>query len=1200
MARNSKVAIEVEIKNIKKIADLKQELKELRKAQREQEKESKSGRLQSHKNAKAYKERAKAIKQNSKELRDLNKQMSSTTQVTQKATKSQNAMAKQFIKGAAALGIIVGAFRTVSNAISSVVRTFTEFEFTMSKVLAVSGATDSEFKALTATAEELGRTTFFTAEQVGQLQLAFSKLGFTAAEIQDAVKPTLDLATATGTDLARAAQVAGAAVRGFGLDASETERVVDVMAVSFSSSAMDIEKWQTGMTKVAPIAKAAGFSIEDTAAIMSKLSDSGIEASIAGTSLRNILLKMQDPTSELSMRFGRTIHSLDDLVPAMKQFIAEGGSMADIMEVVDLRQAAAFEQMLTTADGTLKLRDELKNANGEGERMAALVGDTLQGAFLKLKSALQGVSISLMKDFAEGMQSAVEKAANFFNMIAENSKTITNAIKFLTKLVRVIGLYKLGVFAASKAMLIYNKRFVIARLVTIKLATATKGLTLSVNGLKIAVKSLLGSTGIGLLLAFAPEILNFFGLWKDETDDVAEATDTLSESQKQLDNVFKDANAESEKTKLQFEQLIGLKEEMNKMLNKEGELLENTETNQKVYNGLKGQAAILIRELNKELKDNDQALIDEKTSIDNLTIAMDKLTTSMMQQAIAEGFKERMGVITSNAASARLALIELRKEVDAASDEELLDMNFDYAVADVPNTDIGARNAQSLIQGAQTQFQLTTDNIKKIFEKYNIDFTGDISETISNLVSDSSSADDAVKSLRESYMSLIDELGLDAMSVFGTGTNTGGGGGGDGDGQEVTDWSIKTKEALNEVKKQLLDNQLSEEGYRDAVIDVRKDMLQQELNSLEDNKTNAKRILEIKTQYLELEIQERKNSFSDGLRLLQENLRAEQEQIKNDHTVNGKLTAEGQNAMIQSEIDFLNAKKKLHGDYAMYLVNIDEDIAASNRKLQEQQIKNFNEQVSAMGGVGSALTKLAGDNERLNAVKEAGNKINQIANTIQAIQTLQTNLQTIADGKQTIATLLKTKSEVAESSVVASQTPLIYANTAAEMMSIGPKVASGAASQAKLQFPLNIIAVIATIALLSKIMKMFEKGGIVDEFGKGGVIKKFADGGMVQGRSHAQGGEKFAVGGRVVELEGGEAVINKRSTAMYRDQLSAINQAGGGVKFADGGLMNLPQFANQQFTRAVGGSGMQKVVVVESDITQSQRTVNVLESQATI
>ena len=85
---------------------------------------------------------------------------------------------------------------------------------------------------------------------------------------------------------------------------------------------MDIEKWQTSMTKVAPIAKAAGFSIEDTAAIMSKLADSGIEASIAGTSLRNILLKMQDPyIRTYQQAFGTTIHSLDELVPAMEKIL---------------------------------------------------------------------------------------------------------------------------------------------------------------------------------------------------------------------------------------------------------------------------------------------------------------------------------------------------------------------------------------------------------------------------------------------------------------------------------------------------------------------------------------------------------------------------------------------------------------------------------------------------------------------------------------------------------------------------------------------------------------------------------------------------------------------------------------------------------------------------------------------------------------
>ena len=125
------------------------------------------------------------------------------------------------------------------------------------------------------------------------------------------------------------------------------------------------------------------------------------------------------------------------------------------------------------------------------------------------------------------------------------------------------------------------------------------------------------------------------------------------------------------------------------------------------------------------------------------------------------------------------------------------------------------------------------------------------------------------------------------------------------------------------------------------------------------------------------------------------------------------------------------------------------------------------------------------------------------------------------------------------------------------------------------------------------------------KFADGGVLEKFANGGMVHGKSHAQGGEKFAVGGRVVELEGGEAVINKRSTAMFRNQLSAINSAGGGVKFADGGLMNMPSFAQSQFN-AVGQENMMgaigqsnRVVVVEADITDSQNTVGLIEAEAT-
>ena len=126
------------------------------------------------------------------------------------------------------------------------------------------------------------------------------------------------------------------------------------------------------------------------------------------------------------------------------------------------------------------------------------------------------------------------------------------------------------------------------------------------------------------------------------------------------------------------------------------------------------------------------------------------------------------------------------------------------------------------------------------------------------------------------------------------------------------------------------------------------------------------------------------------------------------------------------------------------------------------------------------------------------------------------------------------------------------------------------------------------------------------KYANGGMIEEFANGGMVQGKSHANGGEKFAVGGRVVELEGGEAVMNKRSTAMFRSQLSAMNSAGGGVKFADGGLLNMPSFSQQQFNalgqnQMMGAMGGQsKVVVVEADITSSQNAVNVIQSDAII
>ena len=326
------------------------------------------------------------------------------------------------------------------------------------------------------------------------------------------------------------------------------------------------------------------------------------------------------------------------------------------------------------------------------------------------------------------------------------------------------------------------------------------------------------------------------------------------------------------------------------------------------------------------------------------------------------------------------------------------------------------------------------------------------------------------------------------------------------------------------------------------------------------------------------------------------------------------------NRMLQLEADFLAKKAELHAGNALVLIDINNDILKNNIKVNDLQKQMMEEQISAMGGVGSALTSLAGDNEKLNFIKEAGNKISQVANIISAVTTLRADLETLStikknaakiigntteeasillDKQKIVTTNIKTGAENLNTGANITNTVSEGANTAATLagtiattLSLIPKAISAILTSAMaLPFPINLVAIVATMALVRKVMK-FEEGGIVGN--------KYANGGMVHGKSHAQGGEKFAVGGRVVELEGGEAVINKRSTAKYKSQLSAMNADGGGVKFADGGLLNSPAFAQQQFSMDRRGGGAQKVYVVESDISRTQKSVNVLEAAATI
>ena len=341
----------------------------------------------------------------------------------------------------AKLGLTTVAMYGTSRAISAVVSVGAGFEKTMSNVAAISGATGEELKALEANAKELGSTTVFTASQVGQLQTEFAKLGFSSQEITNVTEDTLALASATGTDLAQAAAVAGQTLRAFGLDTSEMSSVTDTMALSFSRSALDMEKFTNSMTYVAPIAKSVGFSVQGTTAILGGLANAGIDGSIAGTALRTIFLKLADSNSDLSKALGGSVTSADQLLPALKKLKDGGTDLTKMLELVDKRAVSAFDILLNSTDTVSNLKTELDNAAGAARDMADVQLDNLEGKVTLLNSAMEGLGISIFDHFAIPLGQSTDKLTSFIGTIDDYIK-IPTSIKLETERQKVNSLSK--------------------------------------------------------------------------------------------------------------------------------------------------------------------------------------------------------------------------------------------------------------------------------------------------------------------------------------------------------------------------------------------------------------------------------------------------------------------------------------------------------------------------------------------------------------------------------------------------------------------------------------------------------------------------------------------------------------------------------------------------------------------------------------
>lgn len=309
-------------------------------------------------------------------------------------------------------GVFLGAQGLIS-AFKNSISIISKFETTMSRVKALTGANRKEFIELKENAKSLGATTQFTASQVGDLSVELGKLGFSTKEIIGASDAILGLAVAADTDLANAATITASTIKAFGKTAKDAANVADIMADSFSSTALDIGKFSVAMGAVAPVAKNANVSMERTTATLGILTDRGIDASTAGTGLRNIYLDLADKGLSWNSAMEKINTSTNKNATALDLFGKRGATVATIIA--------------NNIDGIDELTNQFENSTGAADRMSKIMEQNLTGETKKLQSAYEGLILAVDDGngvFSTGLKSVVRGLTDVLGAITP----VTNAI----------------------------------------------------------------------------------------------------------------------------------------------------------------------------------------------------------------------------------------------------------------------------------------------------------------------------------------------------------------------------------------------------------------------------------------------------------------------------------------------------------------------------------------------------------------------------------------------------------------------------------------------------------------------------------------------------------------------------------------------------------------------------------------------------
>lgn len=438
--------------------------------------------------------------------------------------------------------VTVAAVTAASVALGTFsVKTGMAYESQMSTVRALSQASDADMLQLDKTAQHLGATTVWTAKESGQAMEYMAMAGWNAKQMVDAVPATMDLASASGEDLAEVSDIVTDSMTAFNMKAKEASHFTDVLAAAATSSNTNVGKLGESFKYAAPLAGSLGYSIEDTSLALGLMANSGIKASQAGTSMRSWLTRMAKPTDESAAAMKKLGLSLKDSHGKMKPLRTVIKETRSAFSGLSKSQKAQYAAMLAgktgmsgllavvqSADGDFsKLSNAIDNCNGAAKKMADTKLDNLEGDVTLFKSAMDGAGLEIYDEIKEPLRDVVQEGTkwvtNFAKEFKENFPTIKRYVsdageaiaQFATPLLQV------GDWLVSHPDAIVGTITGIGTaLITYKVASGVTNLATSLSSLSSSGLGILGITGaIGVVTGIAGAINEANSIAKDASLD---------------------------------------------------------------------------------------------------------------------------------------------------------------------------------------------------------------------------------------------------------------------------------------------------------------------------------------------------------------------------------------------------------------------------------------------------------------------------------------------------------------------------------------------------------------------------------------------------------------------------------------------------------------------------------------------------------